>query len=277
MIVPADKIVSLAELALRIPDGSSLAIGGSFLHRAPFALVRELVRRGARDLEIAKSSPGYDIDVLARAGVVARAKTGIVAMEAGFGLAPAYRSAIESGRLKLEEHSCATLAAGFRAAAFGVPFQAVPGVFGSDLIALNGWRTVVDPYSGQATVVIPAIAPDFAVIHANEVDALGNARVYGTPHWDRLLTRAANRVLVTAERLVSTEELARRPELTLVPGFMVEAVAIVARGAWPGSMHPDYAIDFDAVAAYLESDDAALQRHLAAAPEAIAAAALAHV
>ncbi len=216
-----------------------------------------------------KASPGYDIDLLARAHAVSRAKTGIVAIEGGFGLAPAYRRAIEDGDLKLEEHSCMTIAAGLRAAAAGVPFAPVAGVFGGDLLELNKWKTVVDPYgTGKETVVVPAIAPDVAVIHVNEVDARGNARVYGSPHWDHPLTRAAKRVLVTAERLVSTEHLAQQPELTLVPGFMVEALAIVPRGAWPGSLHPDYEVDYRAVAAYLEPGDEALARHLAGAPEA---------
>jgi len=69
-----------------------------------------------------------------------------------------------------------TLVAGLRAAAYGVPFQPVGGVHGSDLAALNGWRRIQDPYgSGQEVYVIPAIRPDVAVIHANEVDEHGNA------------------------------------------------------------------------------------------------------
>ena len=103
-----------------------------------------------------------------------------------------------------------TLVAGLRAAAYGVPFQPVGGVHGSDLAALNGWRKIKDPYgSGQEVYVIPAIRPDVAVIHANEVDEHGNARVLGSPFWDHPLTRAAKRVLVTAERLVPSESLAR--------------------------------------------------------------------
>ena len=39
------KVVKLADLAARIPDGASVALGGSFLHRGPFALVRELIRQ----------------------------------------------------------------------------------------------------------------------------------------------------------------------------------------------------------------------------------------
>ena len=161
-----------------------------------------------------------------------------------------------------------TLVAGLRAAAYGVPFQPVGGVHGSDLAALNGWRKVKDPYgSGEEVYVIPAIRPDVAVIHVNAVDEHGNARVLGSPFWDHPLTRAAKRVLVTAERLVPTATLAAQPELTLVPGFMVEAAAIVPRGAWPGSMHPDYEIDYAAVESYLRDEAGVLDVHLAAAPE----------
>ena len=162
-----------------------------------------------------------------------------------------------------------TLVAGLRAASFGIPFQPVAGVHGSDLAALNEWQTVRDPYgSGTDVYVIPAIAPDVTVIHAAEVDEEGNARVYGSPFWDHPLTRAAKRVLITAERLVPTDVLRLQPELTLVPGFMVEAVAIVPNGAWPGSMHPYYEVDYPAVEAYMKDEPGVLEAHLAAAPEA---------
>src|SRR5688572_10459210 len=162
-----------------------------------------------------------------------------------------------------------TLVAGLRAAAYGIPFQPVGGVHGSDLARINNWHKIADPYgSGETVYVIPAIRPDITVIHAGEVDAQGNARVLGSPFWDHPLTRAAKRVLVTAERLVPTETLAAQPELTLVPGFMVEAVAIVPHGAWPGSMHPLYEVDYPAVEAYMKDAPGVLEAHLAGAPEA---------
>lgn len=266
--IAKDKRVSLQELAARIPDGASVALGGSFLHRGPFALVRELIRQGRRDLEIVKQSPGYDIDILCRARTANRARAGIVAMEGNFGLAPWYRRRIEEGELELEEHACASLTAGLRAAAYGVPFQPCGGLQGSDFPKLNKWREIEDPYgSGRSVFVIPAIRPDFAVIQANEVDAQGNVRVYGTAHWDRIMSRAADRVLVVAERCADTQTFVDRPEATLIPYFMVEAVTVCPNGAWPGSNHPDYAIDYPAIEAYLEGDDTALERHLQNAPE----------
>ena len=99
------KLCSLAELAARIPDGSALGLGGVFLHRGPFALVRELARQQRRNLEIIKPSPGYDLDLLCRAGAVAKVRAGIVAMEGNFGLAQWYRRAVERKEVALEEHA----------------------------------------------------------------------------------------------------------------------------------------------------------------------------
>jgi glutaconate CoA-transferase subunit A len=99
------KIVSLAELAAHISDGTSIVVGGSFLHRGPFALMRELVRQNRKNLEIIKPSPGYDVDMLCRAGAVAKVRAGIVAMEGNFGLARWFRQAIEQKEARFEEHA----------------------------------------------------------------------------------------------------------------------------------------------------------------------------
>jgi len=262
------KRVPLRELVARIPDGASLTLGGSFLHRGPFAFVRELIRQNKRRLEIVKQSPGYDIDILCRAGAVEKLRAGIVAMEGNFGLAPWYRRAVELRQIKLEEHACASLTAGLRAAAFGVPFQPCAGLHGSDIPALNRWKLLEDPYGNAAPVwVIPAIRPDFAVIHASEIDELGNVRISGTYHWDRIMSRASRSVLIVAERLVSTSVFEANPESTVVPYFMVEAFSIVRNGAWPGSCWPDYAVDYPAVERYLKPGDECLADHLASGPE----------
>lgn len=262
------KVVSLSDLAGRIGNGATIVLGGSFAHRFPGSVVRELVRRGVRGLDVVKPSPGYDLDLLVRAGAVRRARVGIAAMDEQLGLLPSYRRAVEAGEIELEEHSCITLVAGMRATAAGVPFMPVAGLQGSDIPVLNGWRQFPDPYgeAGEAYVV-PPIRPDFAVIHANAVDADGNASVLGSPHWDRIATRAADRVLVTAERLVSAAELRDRPESTVVPGFMTEAASIVPRGAWPGSTHPEHEADTEAMRSYLEPGEEPLRNHMRAAPE----------
>ena len=105
MTATSSKLISLTALAQRIPDGAALGLGGVFLHRGPFALVRELARQQRRNLDIIKPSPGYDLDLLCRAGAVAKVRAGIVAMEGNFGLARWYRKAIERKEARLEEHA----------------------------------------------------------------------------------------------------------------------------------------------------------------------------
>jgi glutaconate CoA-transferase subunit A len=145
-----------------------------------------------------------------------------------------------------------------------VPFLPIRGFQGSDLPASLGLKTVRDPYGDEELVAIPSLRPDWALIHVPEADARGNARIYGTPFWDRLMARAARRVLVSAERILPSQELARQPELTAIPELFVEAVVHAPRGAWPGSCHPNYDVDYAAVEAYLAQarDPAGLRAYL---------------
>lgn len=259
-----DKRITLTDAVARVPDGALIAAGGNLLHRGPFAFVRELARQGKRDLEIVKTAGAYDVDLLAAAGCLRRASCGFVGFENEFGLAPAYRRAVEAGAVEAAEHACYTVIQGLRAAAFGLPFMPAAGFDGSDLPAARDFRRVADPYTGVHVLAIPPIRPDLAVIHVPEADAAGNGRVYGTQFEDGLMARAARTVILTAERIVPTEALARRPELTLVPGFLVSAVVHAPGGAWPGSCHPLYDYDPDAVRIYLAAaaDPARLRAYL---------------
>src|SRR5688572_15898725 len=74
MTAAPNKLCTLSSLAARVPDGCALGLGGVFLHRGPFAFVRELARQGRRRLEIIKPSPGYDLDLLCRAGAVGKVR-----------------------------------------------------------------------------------------------------------------------------------------------------------------------------------------------------------
>lgn len=258
------QLTSLAEAAALVRDGDTIACGGNLLHRGPFALVRELARQGRRDLEIVKTAGAYDVDLLAAAGCLRAASCGFVGFENEFGLAPAYRRAVEAGAVEAREHACYTIIQGLRAAAYGLPFLPAAGFNGSDLPAVRGFHRVRDPYTGVEVLAVPPIRPTWALIHVPEADAEGNARIFGTEFEDVLMSRAATGVIVTAERIVPSEELARQPELTRIPGFLVTAVVHAPRGAWPGSCYPLYDYDAEAVRVYLNvaTDPHALRAYL---------------
>jgi glutaconate CoA-transferase subunit A len=99
------KLLTLPEAARLVSDGASITVGGTLLHRTPAAFVRELARRGCRDLELVKPSPAYDLDLLCAAGCLARSTAGIATFEANFGMARGFRRAVEAGRVRHTESS----------------------------------------------------------------------------------------------------------------------------------------------------------------------------
>jgi len=125
------------------------------------------------------------------------------------------------------------------------------GMTDSDL--MRQFRTVRDPYTRDDYVAIPAITPDVTLLHVHEADEQGNFRIAGAKYDDLLMARAANRVVVSCERLITVSQTAERPELTDLPGFLVDAVVVAPRGAWPHSCDGEYEYDEAFFRAYLAS------------------------
>lgn len=126
------------------------------------------------------------------------------------------------------------------------------GFKGSDIPERSGIQTIDDPYTGEKLHAIPALRPDWAIIHVQEADAEGNARIYGPRYFDVEMTRAAKEVIVTAEKIVPPGYMAGESELTAVPGFMVAAVAHAPGGAKPCSCDPFYGVDEAAIRRYMK-------------------------
>ena len=248
-----DKTTTLTEAVATIQPGSLIALGGNTIHRGPSAAVHELVRQEIGGLHVVKTAGAYDIDLLAAAGLLASVSAGFIGFETAFGMAPNYRRSVESGAVRADEHACYTVIAGLRAAIQGVPFMPIAGMFGSDLLAARDFRTVTDPYTGEGVVAVPAIRPDVAIIHVQEVDVFGNARIVGTRFEDVLMAQAAVRVLVTAERIVDGAEFEEHPELVAIPGFLVSAVVEAPNGAWPCSCAGEYDFDEEYLSAYIQA------------------------
>jgi glutaconate CoA-transferase subunit A len=247
----SDKRATLTDAIATVPDGAQIALGGNTLHRGPGAAVHEIVRQGKRGLEIVKTAGAYDVDLLCAAGCVAAVSAGFVGYETPFGMAPAYRKAVESGVVEAREHACATVIAGLRAAIQGVPFMPVAGLHGSDLPAARGFRAVADPYSDTTVYVVPALVPDVAILHVQEADAAGNGRILRTRFEDVLMAQAARRVILTAEQILDGSTFAEAPESVAIPSFLVDTVVAAPGGAWPFSCAPHYGYDDAYLAAWV--------------------------
>jgi len=246
------KQMTLEQAARLVANDQIVTIGGTLSQRIPAAMVRELARQGVKGLHLIKPSPGFDADVLAAGGCLASVRAGMTTLEQPFGMAPSFRRAAERGELEVIENACPAVMASLQAAAFGLPFQAVAGFEGSDVPGVAPFATVKDPFSGKDTLVVPAVRPDWAILHVHEADVRGNARIYGTPVWDRLMSRAAKRVILTAEKILDTSHFVAQPEMTVVPELFVEAVVHAPAGAWPTAVFDCYDIDGPAMRHYLE-------------------------
>lgn len=237
-----DKLRSLEEAAEMVPDGATIAIGGLSMNATPMAFIRALMRRGVRDLTLVAIVNGMAVDWLVAAGCVRRVVAGLVSFE-GFGLAPAFRAAVQSGDVILEEYSEHLLIARLQAAAHRLPFVPTKAGLGTDVPALHPATTRVeaDPVTGEAYVAATPLPVDVAVVHASAADEVGNARVDPKLVWmDSEIVKAAATTIVTAERIIPSRAFTDAPERTTYPRFMVDAVVHTPWGAYPTSCFPDY-------------------------------------
>ncbi len=248
----ADKRNSLHDaIAASVRDGAMLALGGMALYRSPVAAAAEIVRQGFRQLTLLDYVAGFEGDMLVGAGCVASVRSCYFGLDV-VGLAPMYRSAVEQGRVTVIEETEATVAYGLRAARAGIDFMPARTFSGTDMLSVRPDLALVgSPYSDDVYVAIPALVPDVAIVHAWLADAAGNAVLRSEYCLDVDLAAAARTTIVTAERIVATEEVTAHGVDIIAPH--VDHVVAVPQGAWPSSCYPDYRADLGFLMDYADA------------------------
>jgi glutaconate CoA-transferase subunit A len=246
-----EKVMSLEEAAALVPDGVSVGIGGSTLSRTPLAMIWALIRAGRRDLVCARSISSSEGELLFASGTSRHLITSWFSLGIVWGVSRIMRSYTESNRARFEEWSHLAMGLRFRAGAMGVPFLPMRSMLGSDVIAqLPDSKTIDCPFTGEKLALVPALNPDFALIHVQRCDAYGNAQIDGLPFMDLDLALAANRVILTTERIVSNDQIRRNPDHTKIPFFAVDAVVEVPFGCAPHECYGAYEPLFDHLDGY---------------------------
>jgi glutaconate CoA-transferase subunit A len=254
-----DKLTTVAE-AVRslVHDGDYLAIGGFGGDRIPTAVVHEIVRQGKQQLRFAGHTATHDFQILCAGNLTGRGQT-LSAVDAAYvvglearGLSPQARRVMESGEVACTEWSNYALAVRFKAAAMGLPFLPVRSLLGTDTFRHSAARVITCPFTGQRLAALPALFPDVAAIHVHAADRYGNCRIQGTTVADLDLARAAKRLIITCERLISGDEIRSDPTRTAIPFFCVDAVCEVPFGSYPGNMPYEYFSDEEHLCAWLK-------------------------
>jgi glutaconate CoA-transferase subunit A len=238
LIVPLGEAVG--EL---VRDGDVVALEG-FTHLIPHAAGHELIRQGKRGLTLVRMTPDVVYDQLIGMGCASKLVFSW-AGNPGVGSLHRLRDAVEHGwpePLELEEHSHAGMAAAYAAGAANLPFGILRGYRG-DLPARTRVETITCPFTGEELAAVPAHRPDVGVVHAQQADRHGNVQLWGILGVQKEVVLASARSIVTVEEIV--DELDLRPGGAVLPGWVVDAVALAPCGAHPSYAHGYYDRDND--------------------------------
>ncbi len=255
------KLMSLPEAVERfVFDGAQVAFGGFTINRNPMAFVYEMARRRVRDLHIVAHSNGQALDTLVGAGCVARIE---IAYGGNGRFAPTcirFRKAVERGEIEVEDYSNYQMALRFLAGALHVPFIPTKSGLHTDLVRRTGFSpayraaeglpldkliVMPDPFDGESddVVLLPALSPDLAVVHAQTVADDGTVRIKGLTFADLEQAKAAKAVVVTCEEIVPAATLRADSDQNALPPFLVDAVVLTPYGAHPTACRLFY--DYD--------------------------------
>jgi glutaconate CoA-transferase subunit A len=244
---------ALEALAAEIPDGALIALPPDYAS-PPMAATRALVRRGARNLRLVSvPQSGMQADVLIGAGCAVEIETAAITM-GELGPAPRFTAAIKAGTLAIKDATCPAIHAALQASEKGIPFMALRGIIGSDLLKhRTDWRVIDNPLAEgkDPIVLLPALKPDFGLIHAPMADRDGNVWI-GRRRELVTIAHASARTLVTVERIVDRSLVADEATAAgVLPGIYVDAVAVAERGAWPMGLAEHYDVDAAALRDYV--------------------------
>lgn len=237
------KLISLDEAVAGIQDGAKVALGGWIFNGQPMALVRALIRKGVRNLDLVPAPGSIAPDMLIGARCVRSTVCVFISFEQ-FGLAPHFRRQAEAGTLKVHDLDGPGIAGGLRAGICDLPWCPIPDL-GTDLPRHSPEHYLPLPTRpGERKLLgAAAIKPDVCLLHAQQADEHGNVQYLATPFFDAMLAQASGRVIVSVDRIVSSDTIRRNNHLTKLPRAMVDAVVEAPWGAHPTASPSLYRAD----------------------------------
>ncbi|MCF1742475.1 CoA transferase subunit A [Paradevosia shaoguanensis] len=255
------QFLSLADAVRQnLKHGDIVAFEG-FTHLIPVAAAHEAIRQGVTDLTLLRMTPDIVYDQMIGMGL-ARKVIFSYAGNPGVGLLRRMRDAIENQfprAIETVEHSHSAMAQAYEAGAAGLPLAVFRGYKGADLPKVNPEiKSITCPFTGEELAAVPAHRPDVTFIHAQKASRKGDVLIEGIIGVQKEAALAARRVVVTVEEVVADFK-GLHPNLTILPNWTIDAIAVVPGGAHPSYTHGYYERDN---ATYLEWDKISADREL---------------
>lgn len=150
------------------------------------------------------------------------------------------QKAYDSGEIEFENWTMRTVSQRLLAGAMGWGFIPTKSLLGSSMEVENKESFIVmeDPFNqGEKIGLMRALRPDITLIHGVAADRCGNTIMTYPLGIDAFgAWGAKNGVIVSVEKIVSTEYIRRCSHLVRIPSYMVRAVCEVPYGAHPAGV-----------------------------------------
>jgi glutaconate CoA-transferase subunit A len=244
-----NKLMSEQEAVAKfVHDGDYLAFDLSGMVRGPSSLEREIVRQKKRNLFLSAKFGFLETAFLVAGGCVDRIDCGFM------GGGSANLRAIERGEAEVTEWSNGSICARFLAGSMGLPFIPWRGLMGTDTFEYSSAKIAIDPFSGKRVTLLPALNPDVAILHVNQCDIYGNARIFGPGCIPVEVATASKRVIISTEEIIDIEAIRKAPSMTAIPFYLVDAVVLAPYGAHPGCVPGLYDNDWEHLSEFFKAE-----------------------
>ncbi|MCK6570396.1 CoA transferase subunit A [Myxococcota bacterium] len=211
------KVYENAEAALfDVKDGASLMSGGFGLCGNAENSIRELARKGVKDLTVVSNNCGNAGKGLAMLLKNRQVKTVIASFIGGN---PDLQQQMLAGEVEVQLNPQGTLAERIRAGGAGIGGFFTPTGVGT-VVAEGKEERVID---GKRYIFEKPLTADFAIIRARYGDAYGNLRFYRTArNFSPLMAMAARVTVAEVDELVPVGAL--DPDDIHLPGIFVQRI-----------------------------------------------------
>ena len=208
------RTTTVEEAVSKIPDGTSLMVGGFMGVGTPERLMDELVRQGTRNLTVIANDtamPGVGIGKLVSAGLLRKA------IASHIGLNPETQKKMIAGEIEVDLVPQGTLIERIRAGGYGLGGVLTPTGVGT--VVEEGKRKL--EVDGREYLLETALRADFALVEAFLADYLGNLTyVLTARNFNPVIAMAATTVIADAEHVVPVGMIS--PDHVITPAPLVD-------------------------------------------------------
>jgi acyl CoA:acetate/3-ketoacid CoA transferase len=113
------------------------------------------------------------------------------------------------------------------------------------------------PVTGEPICLVPALVLDVGLIHVHRADKSGNAQIDGISGFAAEMARASKTLIISAEEIVDEEVIRSRPDRTIIPYYLVDAVVEAPYGSHPGEMCYQYWRDETQIREWVQASETA--------------------